>query len=173
MNPEAIIKENIWYIYGVFVTIFVLIIISGIAKRRGRIKVRVKTPLKEITKWRKPEQDGKTIVMRKKKKKEYGWEFSFSNKSLVPVKGLLGSHFAVDVFPEAPKAIEYDYQGKKTDQPRLTKKQAAEINRLNAFLARYSRIAKPVTSAMMWIIVILLIVNIVLQIFGMRGVRVG
>lgn len=171
-NIEAIIKENIWALYAVFIAIFSLIIISGLAKRRGRIKVRIKTPLKEIIKWRKPEQDGKSIVMRKKEKTDRGWTFTFSNKSLVPLKGLVGGHFAVDVFPEALKAIEYDYEGKKTEQPRLTRKQAGEINRLLGWLSRYSRIAQGVTSMIMWIIVILLVVNIILQIIGLRGVRI-
>lgn len=173
MDINVFIKQNIWYIYIGFIWLLFMYVLIGWYRKRGKIKVRIKTPLEEKVRWIKPEADGKTIVMEKAGKKKMGWSFEFTNKSLVPLRHWWGGlYYAVDIFFDASKAIEYEYALSQIDQPKLTKEQAREINRLDAFKRRYGKVAQPMSSTVQWIMLFLLIGIIILLILSMRGVRI-
>lgn len=174
---EILIQQNIWLIYAIVLWIFVLILGVNFWKGRGKIMVRVKTPLKEEIYWRKPivTERGNEIVMEKTTKKNIGWSFTFTNKSLIPKKRFLGlrNYFVVDVFPRARKAIEYDYESNSVDMPLLSQKDAAEINRLDSFKRRYGKVEQPKSTFAIWVVLALVLAILIFQFLQMQGVRIG
>jgi len=168
------IQENIWTIYIIFLGFLFLYFFWSSYRKRGKIQIRIKTPLGEKIRWVKPESDGKTIVMEKAGKTKMGWSFEFTNKSLIARKNWRGGlYYAVDVFYDSPNAINYDYALKTSDQPKLTKIEAKEINRLDAFKRRYSTTGRIPSGTVQWIILFLLIGLIILSILNMQGVRIA
>jgi len=87
-----------------------------------RILVRVKRPIGEIAKLKKVLIDGKTILYHKKKGLRPEWKIKFTNQSLYYTR-ILGFFkvLTIDVFPEAPEAIKYDYEVAKADTPKYDK----------------------------------------------------
>lgn len=87
-----------------------------------RILVRVKRPIGEIAKLKKVLIDGKTILYQKQKGLRPEWKFKFTNQSLYYTRILfLFKILTVDIFPEAPEAIKYDYEIAKVDTPKYDK----------------------------------------------------
>ena len=105
--------------------------IFSISRSKGKIKVRIKTPYRERHKWVKPESDGKTLIIQKERKRKNipEWKATFTQKSLVFVRRFFGlvQSFAVDVFPDATKCIEYDYDVKKISQPKFDKRTSTKF----------------------------------------------
>lgn len=177
MSMEQLVQENIWLIYGGFWAIIVLIIIARALRHRGQIMVRIKYPLGEETIWKKPTKEGQkqTIVMEKKTGKHLGWKFDFDNQCLIPKREWLGlkRYFAVDVFPDSPHACKWDYSLSEVEQPKLTKRDAAEINRLDAFKIRFGKMPKPPAQIVAWITLFVCIGTLILLFLLSQGVRIG
>jgi len=166
------IEEETVYQISAFITIFLLVLIYHFWNRKGKIKVRIKYPIREKEKWVKPEKDGKTLTIEKGAYKKAPWKVTFTNKSLVPQKSLFGTFYAVDVLPEATRAIEYDYELKKTDQPKWDKETSKSF--IDAeILKQRGRALGYEMPRIFWIIVLLQIVVLVFQFLGMAGVRIG
>jgi hypothetical protein len=166
--------ENYLYIIvAVYVAFFGVLIYYAAFANRGKIRVRVKTPFKEWTTWRKPEADGETIVIDKATKKKAGWSFKFSNKSLVPTKSWGRTSLAIDVFHDSPKAIEYDYLQKLEDQPKWNKNQSQGFIEAK-ILTKMGQEPKEKTSMAIWLVAGLVIVSIILNVLLSSGrIRIG
>jgi len=174
MDIEAFLRENILILYGVCLWIMVMLLLWNFSKYRGKVKVRVKTPLGEQVRWLKPEDDGKTIVMEKAGRKSLGWRFTFTNKSLVPQKRWYGGiYYAIDVFHKALEAVEYDFKDSVVSEPQLSEDDVVAINRLDAFKRRYGKVEKPMSSVAIWLLIIIGSITLVLVIMNMRGIRIG
>jgi len=99
-------------IYFAIVSI-ILFLISVLTKRQsGKIQARIKNPFLEKKVWRKPLDDGKTLIMRKEDKKKGipMWKATFTNMSLVPIKSMGRRALAIDILYESPRAIDYDFK---------------------------------------------------------------
>jgi len=120
--------QEYWYIFLVmYLGVFGWIFYKAVFANRGKIKVRVKTPSGEIIKWCKPEEDGETIIYQKQTKKKPLWKFKFSSNSLIYFKSWGRRFFAIDVFYQAPKAIEYHYKTKEIEQALWDKKEETDL----------------------------------------------
>jgi hypothetical protein len=173
---EVFLQENLWTLYSIFLGLFFSYILYNFFKGRGKVFVRVKTPLGEKGYWKKPVETerGMEVVMKKADKRNIGWSFMFTNKSLIPKKRLFGliGYFAVDIFPNAKKAIEYDFENADVKMPLLTQQQAGEINRLDAFKRRYGKVEQPKSTMVQWIILIVVVIVLILNFLQMRGIRI-
>jgi hypothetical protein len=87
-------------------------------KDRDKIVVRVKSPGAEKVYLKKPELDGKTIIMEKAKGKNTGWHFIYDQIEIVKSgpMGLFRSR-SVSVIYGAEKSISLLYEGKDKDAP--------------------------------------------------------
>jgi hypothetical protein len=171
---SEVIEQNWIYIMVGYVAVFGFFIYQALFAKRGKIKVRVKTPFGEWVKWCKPELDGKTIVVEKPKAKKAGWKFEFTNQSLVPFKSWGRQMFAVDVYYQAPKAIEYDYTQETTTAPKLTLDDVKKIATWDALKARYARITGPkIPTWFMLLTIVLLVVNMILLLVVSGRVKLG
>ena len=169
-----VVQQNWIYIAIGYAVVFIFLIYQALFAHRGKIKVRVKTPFEEWVKWCKPEPDGKTIVVEKPKGKKAGWKFEFTNRSLVPFRSWGRRMFAVDVFYQAQKAIEYDYMQSASTAPKLTLDHVREIATWEALKARYAKIAgAKIPTWFMLLTIILLIVNIILLLVLSGRIRLG
>jgi len=99
-------------IYFVIVAIILFSIIFQTKRQSGKILVRIKNPFLEKKVWRKPLDDGKTVIIRKENKKKGIpiWKATFTNMSLVPIKSMFRRALAIDILYESPKAVDYDYR---------------------------------------------------------------
>jgi len=166
---EVFVQQNILLIYGVFFAILFLVLVWELVKNRGKIKVRIKTPTGETVKWIKPEPEGNRLNIEKKPK----WSPTFTNASIIWGKDKLGRTIRIiDIIYGSPKAIEYDFKGKTIEQPLLTRKDAYEINRLDAFKLRYGKMPKFPTPTIFWVLLLLNIGTLILMILNMQGVRI-
>ncbi len=168
------LQENLIFIYVAVWAFFMLYLLYQFQKGRGKILVRVKTPMRELCRWIKPNPDGTTVTMQKATTKKAGWTFKFSNKSLVPIKRFFGflQAYAIDVFYESPKAIEYEYSQSEATQPKLTLQDVTEFNKADALKRRYSKMDKLPTQTVQIITVILIFVLLILQLLSLAGIRV-
>lgn len=143
---------------------FVVILLAMFMKNRGKILVRIKNPIQEREIWKKPETHGQVsrIVMKEARGRDPGWYFDFTNKSVIPKKGFLKSYLALDVFPGALHAVNWDYDLSVNDQPRLTRKEAREINFIEGFHARYRDLGKYQISTVLYL---LIFANIMIGVF--------
>lgn len=103
---ELLIKENIWYFYGIFIWVLSSIVAFNWYRHHGRIKIRVKsTP--EKTEWRKQENDG-TLVMYKAKDKKVGWSITVPDGAMFFSKDFWGRWIpTIEVKPYAKEAINF------------------------------------------------------------------
>ena len=126
LTPDQLILFFIAYI-GIMIGI---VLFMG-TRNKGKIKVRIKTPYRERCKWIKPEADGKTLIIQREKKRRNipEWKATFTQKSLVFIRSFFGlvRSFAVDIFPDATKCIEYNYSVKKITQPKFDKKTSTKF----------------------------------------------
>jgi len=159
---SEIIQENWIYFLVAYLAVFGWVLYKALFANRGKIKVRVKTPTKEWVKWCKPQPDGQTIVVEKAKRNKAGWSFKFSNKSLVPFSHRGRSFFAIDVFYESKKAIEYDYARDKATAPELTQQQVTHYAQARIWERRYQTDAKQMPN---WILYVILLLQIGSMIF--------
>jgi hypothetical protein len=163
-------------LYGVIgfdVFIFFFVLYFEWWRKRGRILIRIKTEMGERTEWKKPEKDGKTIIMEKEKKDSIGWKFTFSRNSLYDVKRFFRTKKALDVIYNAPGAVEYDLQTKKATLPIWDREMFEEIALKQGFklLAKMLKIQLP---TLFWLILIGVMLNIVLTILLHTGmIRIG
>ena len=92
---------------------------------RGRITVRVKSPIAEYSRKIKPESDGRTIIMSK------DWSFTYEPESIQRVKRKTlffhRIHLSLDVYTDAKKAITYNYKQQTVDMPMWDKKQSKKM----------------------------------------------
>jgi len=159
-----------WWMYvqimlGFDAFIFLIIIYVGFWRKRGRIKVRIKTPMGEKTKWVKPDPDGKTLVIEKgsDRQNKPKWSATFSNKSLVAIsRWLFRKAYAVDVFYNATECIEYDYSLKTSDAPKWSKKQSKEYIEAEVLKQRGKRL-KYEMPTLFWLIFIICLINLVIS----------
>lgn len=142
-------------------------------RKRGKLKVRIKTPLGEKERWVKPESDGETLIIEKgsERKKVPEWKAKFSNKSLIRFTKWFGRMgFAVDIFYNAEKCIEYDYSLSEAEMPKFDKKTSKGY--INAeVLKQRGRGLKQELPFIFWLVVILVFVNLVLS--GLTAQRMG
>lgn len=169
MNVLEWIQANYYYfmaVYGVFLVI--LVIYLALFRHRNKIQIRIKTPLKEFRVWRKPEPDGKTIVMEKGKKRPL-WRFTYTQKAVILFTSWFRERKAIAVFYHGSKAVNWDYEAKKIDQYPLTKGQVKEYANMEAVKQRYSKFPKLPLPNIFWIVVILGIINVVLAFLNLQG----
>lgn len=90
---------------------------------RASFIVRVKTAAGEYKKKKRVTPDGFHIVMEKGNKKKAFWGFSFTRASVIPVRIFFGlfKRDAIDVFQDADKAIDYNFDDLKIDAPAFDK----------------------------------------------------
>ena len=75
--------------------------------------------------------------MREDTRKKDGWTFSYDTECLVSKKRLLGTYFAIDVKPEAPRACKWTGPLPDADQPALTKAEVMQYAKTKVFKIRY------------------------------------
>ncbi len=122
--------------------------------------VRVQTPNGEKRSTKKCEEDGETIIMKKGHGKEPGWKFKFTPASIISLNKRFGTREAIEVFYNAPKAIEKDFTIPKEEQYKLGLKEVKQFARWEALRQRYSTMQKQGTN---WIgIITLVMVGILL-----------
>lgn len=172
---EELLRDNIIYVWFGLWLVLMAYLGYTLLKGRGKILVRVKTPLKENHEWRKANADGKTITMQKASKKKAGWSFEFSNKSLVPVKRFFGlvQAYAIDIFFEATKAIEYNYDVKEADQPHWDKTQSKKFIDAKILETAGKEPKEKTSSTLIIIIGFMVAILLVIQILQLVGVRIG
>jgi len=137
-------------------------------RKRGSIKVRIKTPLGEKTKWVKPQDDGETLIIEKgsDRKAKPEWKAKFTNKSLVPIsRWFFRKAYAVDIFYNAPECIDYDYSLKKGEHPKWDKKTSKEFIEAEVLKQRGKKL-KYEMPMLFWLIFIVSIVNLAIS-FGL------
>lgn len=83
--------------------------------------VRVQQIGDEKKKIRRVQNDGKTIIMEKEKSKHPGWKFVFSRESVHPTRRFGIIWPTIDVLYHAPKAVEWDLEGRKVEMPHWDK----------------------------------------------------
>jgi len=143
---------------GILFSIFFIILY----KVRGKIKVRVKSPVGEKEYLRKPNRDGTSITVFKQKKKTPEWTFNFSTKALYFTKKLFFRALTLDVFSEATKAIEYDFDLEDTKQPKYRKEEAEEWIQSRS-LKKYMEGVDSRANMLTMITVILIVVNLAMS----------
>lgn len=143
--------------FGVLFSIFFLIYY----RIRGKLKIRVKSPVGEKEYLRGPNRDGTSVTMFKAGKKTPEWTFKFSTKALYFTKKLFMRSLTLDVFAEAEKAIEYDYTLEETEQPKFTKEQAENWVRSRS-LTKYLEGAETKANLFALLTIILVGVNVAL-----------
>lgn len=148
--------------FAIYIVFMFLVVFLSLIRHRGKIKVRIKTPLMEIVKWVKPERDGKTLVIDKGKEKKGipRWEATFTNKSLVPMKGRFRKQTAVDIFVGAKKCIEYDYSINESLPYGLTIRDILDFLTAKILKQRGSGIKQP-TSVLAYVTIGLLIIVLI------------
>lgn len=102
-------------------------------RNKGKIRVRIMSPIGERIDFYKPESDGKTIIVEKNQGRRLGWKFTFDRTALyfyprsffriIPLPKGLG----LDVVYDAKQAVSYDYNASSTSMYPLTKDDIKEI----------------------------------------------
>lgn len=123
LDIEQWTRANMLYIVIAYLSAFGLILLYFAMKHRGKMLVRTKGTLREAETWVKPDWMHNKVVMKMPKDKNTGWSFTFNNKSLMYKSALFGAkkYFAVEVFPDATKAIEFDTETSTTTMPHWDK----------------------------------------------------
>jgi len=171
-----LIPWPLWWkiIYGIIafdMAVFGFVLYWEWWRKRGRIQVRVKTPLGEKRYWKKPEDDGKTIVMKKGRGKKPGWKFTFSNSALYRIPRWFGRKaLCLDVLYDADKAVSWDYTLKETEIPKWDKKTSKKFIEAETLEKRAIGVKYPMPT-LFWLILIIGVVNLgitflMLQRFG-------
>jgi hypothetical protein len=141
-----------------------------IQSRKQSLLIRIKA-YPEKTKICKPNEEDNTVVIQKEKKgKKPEWKANYTRNCKVPLRGLFKPPYALDIFPDATNAIEYDWELKKTDQPKWDKEQSYKFVTAKALENRGEGLNEK-TPMGIWIVCILVVVSLVLQFASMRGIR--
>lgn len=132
-------------------------------KVRGRVKIRVKSPVGEKEFLRKANRDGTSITVFKGSEKRGvpEWTFKFTTKALYFTKKMFMRMLTVDVFAEAEEAIEYDFSLEETKQPKFTKEEAERWVKSRS-LKKYMEGAESQTKILTLIMLVAIILNVVL-----------
>jgi len=141
-----------------------------IQSRKQSLLIRIKDVAKEKTKICKPNGNSTVCIQKEKKGKRPEWIASYNRNCLVPISGLFRPPYALDIFPYATKAIEYDWELKKTDQPKWDKEQSYKFVTAKALENRGEGLNEK-TPMGIWIVCILVVISLVLQFAQMRGIR--
>jgi len=147
-------------------------------KKRGKIEVRIETPLGEQRKWLKPDkEDGKTIVVEKPKEgKKIGWQFTFDRSSIIPVISKLTgrAHYKIEVMYGSTKAIEYNFEDKDNPYklPVWDRKSFEDVV-VKEGMKMLPRMVKIQLPTVFWILVLMQFVTIILVIAVSTGLRFG
>jgi hypothetical protein len=165
-----------YQIYTVVGTIAFLIVyfLWSFLHNRGKIKVRIRRIPEEIV-YKSLGRDSWIIMEPAKRGKTTGWKFEVTPTSLIPIKskwlGTLG--YAVEVYPQATKAIEWPSSStSEIDPPQLTAEQAAKINAIDGFRRRYGD--KPQgagSNILLFAILAIGIINIILMLRSQGVIR--
>jgi len=167
-----LLKANYFLIMGVYgICLFIAVLYLALFRHRGRVQIRIKTPLKEIKKWVKPDPDGKTIVMNKGKRKGVEWKFTFTQQSIILFSSWFRERKAIDVFYHSPTAIDYLYKQNKAEHPKLTKKDVKKYATFKAVETRYQKLPKLPLPPLFWLILAVLLANFVISLMLIQGIR--
>jgi hypothetical protein len=127
---------------------------------RPKFIVRVKTASGEYKKAKHVTEDGYHIVMNKGNKKTAFWGFSFTRASVIPVRIFFGlfKRDAIDVFQDAEKAIDYNFDALSIDAPAFDKATENRFLKGKALelLNRSSEVKQPL---IFWIMLMLGVIN--------------
>lgn len=163
------IPWNLWFTYVYILVGFDVFIVAFVIywewfKRRGKIKIRIKRPIGEIEEWKKPQKDGKTIIMQKSRgKKNPGWKFTFSRASLYFTKRWPGRKIlTLDIIANSLKAIEYDFKKCMAYPYGLTLKDIIRINRAD-ILEQRGQGLKMQLPTLFWLVLIMGVVNLIMS----------
>jgi hypothetical protein len=140
-----------------------------INKRKHSLLVRIKDYPEKVKVCKK--NGDNTVQIVKGKRGKAGWTASYTRNCLVPLKGLFSPPYALDIFPNSTKAIVYDWDLKKIEQPKWNKQQSQEFIDAEALKNRGKGLGTK-TPLGIWIVAILVIVVLVLQFMQMRGIRI-
>ena len=171
-----IIRSNLLYIILGYTIGFFIVLLYFASRNRGKILVRVKSPMKESGIWVKPNWQDNEIVMMKEKDKDSGWKFTFTVKSLMQKSRLFGlvHYFAVDVFPYAPKAIEYDCEQETVSAPHWDKKTEENLFRAKVIRAAGETGQKlHIPLALYLILIINLAVSVIVLLVSSGKIKLG
>lgn len=154
-----------WLIAQIFMIfdagIVILALYFGWWKKRGRLEVRVKTPIGEQKHYKKPEKDGKSITMQKARGKRPGWKFTFTRESLYFIPKWFGrKRLGLDILFHAEKAIDYDFKLKLASQPKWTKTESKEFIEAEILKQRGMGL-KLQLPLLFWLVLIIGLVNVV------------
>jgi len=141
-----------------------------VQSRKQSLLIRIKDVAKEKTRICKPNGNSTVRIQKEKKGKRPEWIASYNRNCLVPISGLFRPPYALDIFPYATKAIEYDWELKKTDQPKWDKEQSYKFVTAKALENRGEGLNEK-TPMGIWIVCILVVISLVLQFASMRGIR--
>lgn len=161
------IPWDLWYTYvyilvGFDIFIIIFVIWFEWYRKRGKIKIRVKTPIGEREEWKKPKKDGKTVVMEKARGKKAGWKFTFSRKSLYFTKRFPGRRIlTLDIIANSLKAIEYDFKKLIIYPYGLTLEDMKNINRADILKQRGQGL-KLQLPTIFWLVLLLCGINLVM-----------
>lgn len=171
-----IIRQNLFYIILGYTTGFFMVLLYFATRNRGKILVRSKSALKESEMWMKPNWKDNEIVMTKATDKDSGWTFKFTNKSLLFKTAYFGlkRYFAVEVFPYAKTAIEFDCEQETVTAPHWDKKTEEMLFRAKVIRAAGETGQKlHIPLALYLIIVINVVMSVVILLVSSGKIKLG
>jgi len=167
LSYVEIIRQNALLIVAAWWVFIIAYLAWRWYRTKGKILVRIKTPIGEKEEWVKPnfEGDKAYLVFEKESRKKAGWKAEFTNKSLIPRSSWLGlkRFHCIDIFPQATKAIEYNFDTKTEDQPKWDKHSSKEYIEAK-ILKQMGEGEKLVAPGVIWIVVIVTIIILILEI---------
>lgn len=162
---------NLYTLATILVSLAVFAYVVWIVQsRKHSLLVRIKDITGEKTKICKPNGDN-TIQIQKKKRGKVAWKAKYSRNSLIRLSGMFNPPFAIDIFSNSPKAIDYEWELKSTDQPKWDKQTSQEFIDAEALKNRGRGLGNK-TPLGIWIVAILVVVSLVLQFAQMRGIKI-
>lgn len=176
MSVVEVIRQNLFYIILGYTTGFFAVLLYMATRNRGKILVRLKSALKESEVWMKPDWRENSITMMKEKDKDSGWTFKFTNKALLFKTGYFGlkRYFAVEVFPYAKSAIEFDCESETINAPHWDKKTEENMFRAKVIRAAGETGQKlHIPLALYLILIINLVVSVVVLLVSSGKIKLG
>lgn len=163
------------YIYAAYAIVLVTLCLWLALRHRGKMRVYIKDPLGDKIEWHKPQTDekGNFIVMRKAKGKGFGWLFHFDNRHVQYGHGRFGKYQYVEIFPESPEAIAFDYGGRDVEQHHWDKKTNEEYVNRKLLERRGEEPKEQKSDIVLWIIAGLVIVNVIMTVVLSGRIRIG
>jgi len=126
-----------------------------------KVTVRIHKPDGSVEfKTKKIEDDGK-VTLRKQKKYDRGWR---PKVTWTETKHLRFGRvkFYTDVFQDALETFQMNLKDKSIERPELEQKEVLRYAKSKVFEKRYMSAVKPISSTMLYVIVIIQVVSIVI-----------